>query len=207
MKLNFLLSLILAAGLSLPVAAQSLMDKLADEACACISKKDVDNMDSEMLQMQLGLCIMEAVSKHEAEFQKEYGEMDPSNAEAMSSLGEQIGMKMAFKCPAILMKVAAIETQVEVKPLAAAQVEELTGTLKAIDSSGEFAQITVLDDAGRTHKLLWLRYFKGDTRLINEPSKVINAKVRLKYENVEAYSPKAKEYFNRKEIRELEFLR
>jgi hypothetical protein len=205
--MRYLFLFFLALALSAPLAAQDLMDKLADATCACINKKDVDNMDSEMLQMQLGFCIMEAVSKHNDEFQKAYGQMDPTDAAAMSSLGEQIGMKMAFKCPAVLMKVAAIETQVEVRPAAPAATEALSGTVKAIEDEGGFGQITVLDESGRTHKLLWLRYFKGDTRFINEPGKVVNAKVRVKYENVEVYSPKAKEYFNRKEIREVEFLR
>jgi hypothetical protein len=207
MKMRYLFFFSLALALSAPLAAQDLMDKLADATCTCITQKDVDNMDAEMLQMQLGFCIMEAVSKYNDEFQKAYGQMDPTDAAAMSSLGEQIGMKMAFKCPAVLMKVAAVETQVEVRSAAPAATETLSGTVKAIEDEGGFAQITVLDEAGRTHKLLWLRYFKGDTRFINEPGKVVNAKVRVKYENVEVYSPKAKEYFNRKEIRELEFLR
>ncbi|MCB9038776.1 MAG: hypothetical protein H6557_19355, partial [Lewinellaceae bacterium] len=58
MKALFSLFL-LAALASLPLAAQGLIDKLADASCECISKQDVDNMSQEQMQMQLSLCMME----------------------------------------------------------------------------------------------------------------------------------------------------
>ncbi len=203
MKRIFAFALVLS--LALPLSAQDLMDKLADSACACISKKDVEKMGSEELQMQLGFCIMEAVGNNAEAFQKEYGGLDPTDTEAMTKLGEQIGMKMAFRCPTVMMKVATVTTEVVSAP-APAVTEELTGTVKAIEGD-EIAQIVVVDEAGRTHKLLWLRYFKGDSRFISEPGKVAGSKVRVKFETIDAYSPKAREYFGRKEIREVEFLK
>lgn len=201
MKDIFLLTF-LATLASLPLAAQDLMDKLADASCECISKQDTDNMAQEQLQMQLGFCIMEAVGKYPEEFQKEYGNLNPADQAAMNKLGEQIGMKMAFKCPTVLMKVADVQTQMQAAPAA---LQVFTGTVKAIDGE-EFATVTLIDEQGRSHKLLWLRYFKGSERFINEPSKVVGSKVQVKVESVEYYSPKAKEYFGRKEIREVEFL-
>ena len=88
------------------IAQEALLDKLADAACACITKKDTDSMSNEDLQMQLGFCIMEAVGANQAAFEKEYGALDPSDQSAMSKLGEQIGMKMAFKCPNVIMRMA-----------------------------------------------------------------------------------------------------
>ncbi len=203
MKIKVFFPLFLLATLSgLSLSAQDLMDKLADASCECISRQDVDNMTQEQLQMQLGFCIMEAVGKYPEEFQKEYGNLNPSDQAAMNKLGEQIGMKMAFKCPTVLMKVADVQTQVQTAPAA---LQVLTGTVKSIEGE-EFATVTLTDEQGRSHKLLWLRYFKGSERFINEPSKVVGSKVQVKVESVEYYSPKAKEYFGRKEIREVEFL-
>ena len=68
------------------------------------------------------------------------------------------------------------------------------------------ALVTLTDEQGRAHKLRWLRYVKGSERFVSEPSKVIGSKVRVKVESVEYYSPKAKDYYGRKEIREVEFL-
>jgi S1-C subfamily serine protease len=45
------------------------------------------------------LGVGSAVGDNQAAFEKEYGQLDPSNQSAMTRLGEQIGMKMAFKCP------------------------------------------------------------------------------------------------------------
>lgn len=188
---------------ALPLAAQGVVDKLADASCECISKKDVDNMSQEQLQMQLGFCIMEAIGKYPEEFQKEFGDFDPSDQAAMNKIAEQIGMKMAFKCPAVLMKVADVQTQVQAAPAA---MEVLTGTIKSIDGE-ELATVTLTDEQGRSHKLLWLQYFKGSERFISEPSKVVGSKVRVKVEAVEYYYPRVKEYFGRKEIREVEFLK
>lgn len=201
---NFLTFLLLL-GLYMPLSAQDLMDKLADEACTCISKKDVEKMDADQLQMQLGFCIMESVGAHADEFQKQYGDLNFSDSDAMTKLGEQIGMKMAFKCPTVLMKMASVQTEVATMP-APGVVEELTGTVKAIDGD-EIAQVTVVDESGRTHKFLWLRYFNGSDRFISEPGKVIGSKVKVTFETIEAYSPKAREYYDRKEIRGVEFLR
>ncbi|MCO6493475.1 MAG: hypothetical protein J5I98_33955 [Phaeodactylibacter sp.] len=198
-------SFILFAALSgLPLSAQDLLDKLADESCDCISKQDVDNMSKEQMQMQLSLCMMEAVGKYPEAFQKEFGNLNPSDQAAMNKFAEQIGMKMAFKCPAVLMKVADVQTQAQAAPAATLQV--LTGTIKAIDGE-EFATVTLTDEQGRAHKLLWLRYFKGSERFVSEPSKVIGSKVQVKVESVEYYSPKAKDYYGRKEIREVAFLK
>lgn len=203
MKMKAIFSIILLATFaSLPLAAQDLMDKLADASCECISRQDVDNMSQEQLQIQLGFCIMEAVGKYPEEFQKAYGDLNPSDQAAMNKLGEQIGMKMAFKCPTVLMKVADVQTQVQSAPAA---LQVLTGTIKGIEGD-EFATVTLADEQGRMHKLLWLRYFKGSERFISEPAKVIGAKVQVKVESVEYYSPKAKDYYGRKEIREVEFL-
>ena len=193
----------LAALTSLPLAAQDLMDKLADASCDCISKQDVDNMTQEQLQVQLGFCIMEAVGKYPDEFQKEFGNLNPGDQAAMNKLGEQIGMKMAFKCPTVLMKVADVQTQMQAAPAA---LQVITGTVKSVDGE-EFATVTITDEQGRSQKLLWLRYFKGSERFVSEPAKVIGSKVQVKVESVEYYSPKAKDYYGRKEIREVEFLK
>ena len=202
MKALFSLFL-LAALASLPLAAQGLIDKLADASCECISKQDVDNMSQEQMQMQLSLCMMEAVGKYPEEFQKEFGDLNPGDQAAMNKFAEQVGMKMVFKCPTVLMKVADVQAQVQATT---STLQVLAGTIKAIDGE-EFATVTLTDEQGRTHKLLWLRYFKGSERFISEPSKVIGSKVQVKVESVEYYSPKAKDYYGRKEIREVKFLK
>lgn len=201
------LSCLLAAAYT-PLAGQGIIDKLADTACQCISKKNPDQMSTEDLQMQLGFCIMEAVGNNQEAFQKEYGELDFANQTAMNKLGEDIGMKMAFKCPEVIMRMAATEgPAAPAAPKTSAggsATGSLSGTIRSIDGE-EVVSVTLVEPSGRTQKLLWLSYFPGSDRLAENPKAAVGAKVQVSYETLEVYSPKAKEYFERKKITGLSF--
>jgi hypothetical protein len=197
--LIFAAMLLLAA----PVSAQDLLDKLADYSCNCLSQKNLDNASTEEIQMQMGFCIMEAVGKYPDEFQKAYGSLDPSDQAAMTKLGEDIGMKMAFKCPNTLMKLAVMETQTTTTSTVTT-VSTLKGTLKAVEGD-DFSQLVIRDEAGRTHKLLWLEYFNGSERLISSPEKAIGRQVTVQYETIECYSPKVNDYINCKAVKEVTY--
>jgi hypothetical protein len=183
------------------VAQEALLDKLADTACACISKKDTDSMSNEDLQMQLGFCIMEAVGANQEAFEKEYGALDPSNQSAMTKLGEQIGMKMAFKCPNVIMKLAGQEppqgmTSTTMAPSAKGTI---SGAFQGV-SGEDIATVMIKEANGRTQKLLWMGYFEGSDVLIGNPASLSGKNVTVEYETIEVYSPQAKEYFDRKKI-------
>ena len=182
-------------------AQEALLDKLADASCACISKKDTDNMSVDDLQMQLGFCIMEAVGANQAAFEKEYGELNPSDQTAMTKLGEQIGMKMAFKCPNVIMKLAgqAPPQGASPAPSSATAKGSVSGTFQGVSGS-EMATITIKEANGRTQKLLWLGYFSGSDQVIESPDALKGKSVTVEFETIEVYSPQAKEYFDRKKI-------
>jgi hypothetical protein len=201
MNIRYFIVLAALALFNTTLSAQDLLDKLAEASCDCISKKDTDSMSSDDLQMQMGFCIMEAVSKYPAEFEKEYGDLNPGDQQAMTKLGEDIGMRMAAKCPAILMKIATVETQANVQT---STQSTISGTLKAVEGD-DFSQLIIEDPTGRRHKILWMGYFKGSERLIESPEKALGRKVTVTYEEVECYSPKVKDYINCKEAREVKY--
>lgn len=192
---------------SVPVFAQDVLDNLADDACECISQKDTDKMSMEELQMQLSMCLMESVGENQEAFQKEYGELDPTDQAGMQAFGQKVAMKMVNKCPQVMMKMASTG---QVPPQAGtpsagktAAAGKLTGTIQDI-SGDEVAIVTVKEQNGRTHKLLWLGYFEGSDRL-QGGSKVVGTEVEVMYEELEVYSPKAQEYFERKKITGVKF--
>lgn len=187
--------------LAQPMLAQdALLDKLADTACGCISKKDTDAMSVDDLQMQLGFCIMEAVGANQAAFEKEYGQLDPSDQSAMTKLGEQIGMKMAFKCPNVIMKLAGQQPPQGMNAAPAAKAKgTVSGSFEGV-SGDDIATITIKEANGRTQKLLWMDYFKGSDALIQNPGSLKGKTVTVEYETIEVYSPQAKEYFDRKKV-------
>lgn len=205
MKRIMLFALIgLFAGLLTPATAQDIKDKLAAEACDCIGEKDTDNMSTEDLQMQLSMCLMEAVGNNQAAFQEEYGTLNPSDQETMQKLGQDIGMRMVTKCPQYMMKLANQQAPPQsAAPAPTKKASSLQGTIKAVGGD-EVAIVTVVEDNGRSHKLLWLDFFPGSDRLQN-PSEAVGKKVTVEYQEMEVYSPKAKEYFKRKKIAGIRF--
>ncbi len=200
MKRIMTLALIgLFAAISSPLLAQDIMDKLAEASCECISKKDVDNMSMEDLQMQLGFCIMEAVGTNQEAFQAEYGDIDYTDQAAMTKLGEKIGMKMAFKCPEYIMKMAGGQAPQGAAPAPMNAKMSMEGTLTGIEGE-EVATLVIKEASGRTHKLLWMDYFEGSDQLISNPKALVGKKVSVEYETAEMYSPQMKDYVERKKV-------
>lgn len=200
MKRMYLIVLIALFGLSTQTQAQSLKEKLAQAGCDCISKKDTDKMTQEQLQMELGACLMISMGDFQAEFATEYKDLDMTNQAAMTKFGEEIGMIMATKCPTVFMRMSAQAN--------AASADEpkggtMSGTIKEI-TGDDVATIVITDSNGRSHKLLWLGFFKGSDQL-QDASKAAGKKVKVMYEEMEVYSPKAKEYYPRKKVTGIEF--
>lgn len=179
---------------------QAMLDTLAQETCECVSQKNLEGLDEAALNMELGLCIMQGLNTHEGKLGDDL-KVDIADQESMRKLGEQIGLRMANRCPDILMMIVSAKGQ----KANANNGTVLTGTIKAIDGE-EFGRIILVDETGREHKLLWLRYFKGSDQLVADATLFIGKKARVEYETIECYLPKVKEYSNRKEVKSLEIL-
>lgn len=181
--------------------SQDAVDVLTQETCDCISKKNLDNLSQDQINLELGVCIMESLSKHSGEYEEL--NVDLNDQASFQKLGEQIGFRMASVCPQILMKVATVQNAGDsevTKP-----VSELTGILKRIEGD-DFQYVIVAEDGGREHKFLWLRYFKGSEKLIEEKKQVIGKRVKITYLPIETFSAKLNDYTNRKEIKGLQVL-
>ena len=78
---------------------EELIDKLSENTCNCTTEKGIteENMD-----ITLGVCILESISKYEKDVEKHFGKNIVSNEEKMGELAEAVGSKMAFTCPAFL---------------------------------------------------------------------------------------------------------
>ncbi len=195
--LTFLCLLLIAGN----AAGQELNDILAQETCDCMSEKNVDGMSEEQIQMEFSLCIMTSMGNHQAELEKM--DLDLPDQAAITRLGEQIGLKMATKCPALLMKMGAMQTEQAQKQMKT--VSEMEGAIKRIEGE-EFSFIVLADDQGREHRFLWLRYFPGSEKLINDMDGALGKKVKIQYSSMECFSPKIKDYYDRREITAIQFL-
>lgn len=177
--------------------SQEILDTITQETCDCISGKNLDNLDIENLNVELGFCMIESLNRHE-NASKELN-INIYDAEGMTQFGEKVGARMAIKCPEVMSRIVAANNR------QATSQNQLEGTIVRIEGN-EFGFVVLRDAQAREHKLLWLRYFKNSEQLANNPRQMIGKKVRISFETIECYSPSERDYFERKEIRGLEFL-
>jgi hypothetical protein len=176
---------------ALVVAAQAQdLDKVAEQTCECMKKKDPSKIEASMLQAEMGLCLIEAA-------QEQGLDMDFSNADAMRSLGEKVGIKMASICLENLMKFAG-------QDIGGDRVNEemVEGTVKSVET-GDLVFIVLKETSGRESKFIWLRYFEGSDEFVENPKKLAGKNVVITYAEIEYYVPKAKDYFKQKELKSL----
>ena len=196
-----ILSIIILTIISLAAEAQDIADVVAQETCDCISKKDLSNVsDRSQIEMALGVCMLESFGKHEKEVNNHF-KYDANDRDAMRKIGEKVGVKMAPKCPKIFEKIASLSAPPKAS---VSEVKEIAGTLKDLVQS-DFATLVVEDANGRKHDMLWIGYFKGSEDLGTNYKEHVGKKVKVRYTELECYSPKLKEYINKKEVKELTF--
>lgn len=202
--LNFLFVCFLLCSISIAAAQKEeddIIDLLAQETCDCIGSKELNSADPGTIEFELGMCILGALSKNEAAYKGKM-EINMNDPESMHTIGEKIGARMAFKCPKVLMLMTKTVEEETLKPAVA---KELKGLVIGVEEK-EFSHLVLREQDGSEHRLMWLRYFEGSDALVGNLRAVIGKKVQVTYESIDCYSPQAKEYFPRKEIRSLKII-
>ncbi len=192
------LGVFLIAGF-LSARSQAMLDTITRETCNCISAKNLDGINLETLNLELGFCIIESITRHETAT-KDLN-INIYDSENMRQFGEKIGLRMATICPAAITKIAALQN-----PSATPKGQTIEGVITAIEGN-DVGFVVIRDAAGRTQRLLWLRYFKDSEQLMDKSANPVGRRVRIIYEPIECYSPRERDYFERKEIRAIEFLK
>lgn len=193
---------------SLTIFAQDALDKISQETCDCLKGKNFEGKSQDDLSVELGMCMMTSLSTRQDKM-SELG-IDMTDQSSMEAFGQKVGLKMATKCPDVLMKIGMMSTETTTtttttKTTATAEmVQVMEGTIKGLEGE-EFSILVLTDETGRDQKFLWLRYFAGSEKLSSDFKSVVGKKVKVKYKSIEVYSPKAKEYFDRKELKGIEF--
>ena len=166
---------------------------IAKETCECIGKKNYDysKADRADVEMTLGLCMLESAQKNKVS-------VDISDTEAMTALGEKIGLLMVSVCPdvfKVFMNKEEPEEQVEEIEEDETEYFTVAGTIKSIEEK-DFFYINLKDESGKDYKFIWLYYFQGSDDFKEDPKKLIGKKVEITYILLEALHPKSKVYYN-----------
>ena len=201
-RMFFLIAFLLPA---LSLSGQEVIDKLAKDACDCMSEKDLSGKSTEEVQMEVSMCLMQKMGAYQSQLQEQL-KVDMSDQAAMQELAQKIGLKMAAICPETMMKMATMQSAATPAPAPGAeQVSRIEGTIVGVEGE-EFITLVLKEGSGRTQKFLWLRYFEGSDALLADPKSAVGKKVQLSYAPIECYSPKLNEYYQRNEIKSLKVI-
>ena len=169
--------------------AQDYMDDITNKACACID--ELGDESGRILEMKLGLCILNAAEPYRSELLKEH-ELDIASPEQDGQeIGRIIGMRMAGVCPNKL--IALTEGSIE---------DELTDVPILIKVEGEVVDVStnfmihfsIKNENGRTEKYYWFSFISTGIDLIKEYESLKGKNVVLDYHKEEFFDPKIKEY-------------
>ncbi len=198
MKKIILLFVLLFSGLSL-MQAQEMLDEIAKQGCECIGKLDLTGLSQDEKNMKFGLCLMESLGSMDQAKLKEL-DIDMTNQASMQKFGEKVGMKMAVNCPDVMMKIAQMQSESQLKT-----VSQISGTVKGV-SGQELSYIQLDDGTGDVNSFLWLSKVDGADDFVSNPQAMIGKKVKISFETMDIYSPKTKGYNSKKVITSIEVI-
>jgi hypothetical protein len=139
------------------VDRDKLMTQMSKEACDALAKVDLSDAPADQLKVSLGLALLAAAGKHQAELtQLRLSLADP---QAGQNLGTEIGVRLAGICPSFIAAMA--NNSAVVKDMTARvatrvdSAQAISGTLLKI-VEGEFTYLQVEDSKGKIEKLWWM---------------------------------------------------
>jgi hypothetical protein len=199
--------LLMFSVLSFQLVAQSpeSLDKMTENACDCASKKELDKIDASSIELEFGMCVMGAM---EALTQKERDLIDITDQKRLRKLGEDIGFRMASKCPKIIMLLAKMSEGGKSKssdvppPPPPPPPGKVEGKVKEV-IEGEFVTVVVIDKGQREQRFIWLGHFNGESDYTANPQLLKGKELEVSYYNQDRYVAKMHDYVTFKQITEL----
>ena len=199
---RFCIVVLFVIGTTTLIYSQDVLDKIAEDGCNCIKEIQVDKKTSDQIEMELGLCIIQAAVPYEQELKEEYKiRLSRVSGKDGEKLGRLVGVRMFTNCPEYLN---LFEHEGEIAGSEEVPVpESIKGKLIRIETN-QFNVLIIQDDEGKTYKFLWLDYFPNSDELIQNFEKYKNFNITVEYDEKEFYDPRIKEYIIYKIIRKVE---
>lgn len=171
-------------------AQDDYMDDVVSKACSCL--EDISpEVTGQGLEMQMGICILNAASSYRDEILADYGlDLNKMDREG-EKIGVLIGGKMAAECPNVLVAV----TQRTSNDGLSESVETLVtqGTVKEV-TTDFLIYFSIKTEKGRTEKFYWYSFVDSEIDLIRQYSEMKNKNVTIEYHKEEFFDPKIMEY-------------
>lgn len=193
--------LIIAVMFGMNVVAQTekQLTKVTNSTCECLQDKDIESGDMNMLQMELGICMLAAMGENNIS-------IDVNNPSEIESFGEKVGMQLAYSCPKFLEIIGemAEEDPDMLNDIIDARDQpslEISSGVVSEVKSDDFVTLKIRNISGKKETFFWMQHFEGSSLLENDGSAILQKNVYIEYETIEVYSPKLEDYIDFKMIR------
>ncbi len=199
MKNAFLLVTFFAFTLNGLGQTTGTMKKISDSICECLSKKDLNSIKTaEEANTVFMNCFLNNVNLLMDLAQER--NVDFSDQVAMRNLGLDIGKELVKEnCTSFIqlsMKMAGDEKSSEI---AGGATGVTGGKLLRVDNK-DFRYFIISDANNRENSFIWLHYFSGSEKFIENAGKYVGKQLKINWKETEVFLPTAKGYFKIKEI-------
>ncbi|VXB62469.1 conserved hypothetical protein [Flavobacterium sp. 9AF] len=174
-----------------------LKTKLAELTCKCSEDKE---LTKDNYELALGLCILEAVNKHQADVEKHYGKDYISKIE---QIGGDVGEKVAVVCPNLLMQLIDHTGSDDTEDVTY-QDEEIEGSFVNTNIEG-FLFLNLKETSGKSHQFVLINNFDNSYLIVDKLLKA-NDKIKVYYFLAELYNAKTNKYESFKIISDIQKL-
>jgi hypothetical protein len=195
-KLLLVLFLVGNISFAQKLTKEQLIDVLADKACECTSKQEI-NKDN--FELTVGICLLEGINAYEKDVEKYFGKNILSNDKKMEELATNIGAKMALKCPAVFKSMIGDElTDVDI-----VDTEDLmlSGTISDIKFE-QFLTFNVKEDSGKNNQFILLSNFDNAFLLTDKVLKTADP-VDVSYYVLELFDAKLGQFVSYKIVTDI----
>lgn len=169
---------------------EAVYKKLATLTCDCASNKE----SSKLTEMDLGICIFEALDKLDAKEKKAIDFSPEKKTENLETIAENIGLEMALKCPSIFAQLKNFGQDNEqpfVETSSVAPFSEI-GVITEIAGT-DFKIIRMKTTSELSKEFIWLDSFEGDVLLLK--NKIVKGdQVEIHYSEQEFFDAKSASY-------------
>lgn len=195
MKVHLITALIILSSY-VSFAQKDYMEIIAQKSCECLEQ--LEDFNSEALNMKLGLCMIEVAEPYSDELLEDHG-IDFAEIDVHGErLGELIGMKMASACPSTLLEIAEKMEQQEaavneVSEPVAGDLYTTSGRVTRI-SEELFVEFSIRDNDGQPRKFYWLSFVRSNVELIDNYQDLKDKNVTVIYKSEELFDARIGEY-------------
>jgi len=175
------------------------MKKISDSICDCLGKKylssikTTDDANSAFMNCFLNNVnlLMDLAQERNVDFNDQV---------AMRNLGLEIGKELVkANCTSFVQLSMKMAGDTKTMGSSNGSSGETGGKLIRVDNK-DFRYFVITDAGRRENSFIWLHYFPGSEKFIENAGKYIGKQVKINWQETEVFLPSAKGYFKIKEI-------